>query len=357
MHCMSFKVTLRPSGHTFSVGGNETVLAAALHQNIGLPHGCKSGSCGSCKAQALDGRWVLGQHAESALTPAEEAQRKLLLCCSRPLTDLVIEAREPAGLGDIQVRKLPCRIARIEKAAPDVAIVTLQLPADERLKYLAGQYLDFLLKDGKRRSFSIASAPDADAPISLHIRHVPGGLFTDALFGLREPAVKERDILRIEGPSGSFFLREDSDKPIVLLASGTGFAPIKAIAEYIFHKRLNRDDAGHAPRKVVLYRGCRSQRDLYLAELPRRWEHEQPNFSYVPVLSDALPDDAWRGRTGFVHRAVMDDWPDLSAHQVYACGVPVMVDAARRDFVDQCGLPQDEFFADAFTLAADRDRG
>jgi CDP-4-dehydro-6-deoxyglucose reductase len=350
---MSFKVTVRPAGREFTVEGDETILAAALRSGIGLPYGCKNGACGTCKATVLEGQWAQGPHSHSALTAEEQAQRRLLVCSSRPLTDLAIEARVLTGFGDIPVRKMPCRIASIERVAPDVAIVALQLPANERLQFRAGQYLEFILKDGTRRSYSIATAPHADEKITLHIRHMPGGVFTDALFGFAQPAVKERDILRIEGPLGTFFLREDSARPIVLLASGTGFAPIKAIAEHILHKRLHREEAGRPARAVHLYWGCRARRDLYLPALPQRWAREEPNFAYVPVLSDATPEDAWSGRTGFVHRAVMQDLPDLSGHQVYACGAPVMVDAARRDFISKCGLPEDQFFADAFTSQAD----
>ncbi|MGE5338426.1 MAG: CDP-6-deoxy-delta-3,4-glucoseen reductase [Gemmatimonadota bacterium] len=350
---MSFKVTVRPSGREFTVEGDETILAAALRSGVGLPYGCKNGACGTCKAKGLEGEWTQGPHSSSALSAEELAQRRLLVCSSRPQTDLVIEARILTGFGDIPIRKMPCRIAKIERAAPDVAIVTLQLPASERLQFRAGQYVEFILKDGARRSYSIATAPHADEQISLHVRHMPGGVFTDALFGVAQPAVKERDILRLEGPLGTFFLREDNVRPIVLLASGTGFAPIKAIAEHIFHKRLNREEPGRPARPVRLYWGCRTRRDLYMHELPEQWAREQPNFTYVPVLSDATPEDAWSGRTGFVHRAVMEDLPDLSAHQVYACGAPVMVDAARKDFVARCGLPEDQFFADAFTSQAD----
>jgi len=350
---MSCKVTVRPSGREFTVEGDETILAAALRSGVGLPYGCKNGACGTCKAQGLEGRWAQGPHSTSALSSDEQRQGKLLVCCSRPETDVVIEARELSGFGDIPIRKMPCRIASIERAAPDVAIVSLQLPASERLQFRAGQYLEFILRDGSRRSYSMATAPHADERITLHVRHMPGGLFTDALFGATQPTVKERDILRIEAPLGTFFLREDNTRPIVLLASGTGFAPIKAIAEHIFHKRLNRDEAERPARPVHLYWGCRARGDLYMPDLPEQWVREQPNFTYVPVLSDALPEDRWTGRTGLVHRAVMDDLPDLSAYQVYACGAPVMVEAAKRDFTQHCGLPEDQFFADAFTSQAD----
>jgi CDP-4-dehydro-6-deoxyglucose reductase len=350
---MSHKVTIRASGREFTVEDDETILAAALRSGVGLPYGCKNGACGTCKATGLEGEWTQGPHSASALTADEQAGRRLLVCCSRPKTDLVIEARELSGFGDIPIRKMPCRIASIERPAPDVSIVTLQLPASERLQFRAGQYLEFILKDGSRRSYSMATAPHADERITLHIRHMPGGLFTDALFGVTQPALKVRDILRIEAPLGTFFLREDNARPIVLLASGTGFAPIKAIAEHVFHERLNRDEPERPARPVRLYWGCRARRDLYLPELPEQWAREQPNFTYVPVLSDAEAEDHWTGRTGFVHQAVMEDLPDLSAWQVYACGAPLMVEAAKRDFKQRCGLPEDQFFADAFTSQAD----
>jgi CDP-4-dehydro-6-deoxyglucose reductase len=350
---MNFKVTVRPSGREFVVEGQETVLAAALRQGVQLPYGCKNGACGTCKGKLLEGELAYGVYSRSAMTPEEKDKGAALFCCSRPVGDIVIEARELAGLGDIPIRKMPCRVASIQRPTADVAIVTLQLPAAERLQYRAGQYLEFILRDGSRRSYSIATAPHAEGPLELHIRHMPGGSFTDALFGAKEPPVKERDILRFEGPLGTFFLREDNPKPIVLLASGTGFAPIKAIAEHIFYKRLNREEPGKPARPLVLYWGCRARRDLYLPGLPEKWAAEEPNFTYVPVLSDATAEDAWTGRTGFVHRAVMEDMPDLSGWQVYACGAPIMVDAARHDFTEKCGLPADDFYADAFTSQAD----
>jgi CDP-4-dehydro-6-deoxyglucose reductase len=354
---MVHTVTVRPSGHRFTVEDDETILAAALRADVGLPYGCRSGTCGTCKSTVLEGRWEQGAHAAAALSDDERAAGRLLVCCSRALSDLVLEARVLSEAGELPVRKMPCRVARIERPTADVAIVYLQLPAGERLQYRAGQYLEFVLKGAVRRCYSIATAPHADEQIALHIRHLPGGVFTDALFGRSAPAIKERDILRCEGPLGSFFLREASSKPIVLLASGTGFAPIKAIAEHLFHQRINVDQAQRPARKVALYWGCRTRADLYLDELPRRWAAEQPNFVYVPVLSEPAPADRWNGRTGLVHRAVMADFPDLSQHQVYACGAPVMVAAARADFSAHCGLPESEFFADAFTSQADLARG
>ncbi|HKQ27279.1 MAG TPA: CDP-6-deoxy-delta-3,4-glucoseen reductase [Burkholderiales bacterium] len=336
------KVTVRPSGHSFDVEESESVLTAALRHDLILPYGCRNGACGSCKGKIIEGQVDYGVYQRKALTDEEKAQGKALFCQARPLTDLVVEARSIAAAKDIQVKTLPCRVHKIERLADDVIVLSLRLPANERLQFLAGQYIEFLLKDGSRRSFSMGNAPHDDEFVQLHVRHVPGGQFTDHVFG----KMKERDILRFEGPLGTFFLREDSSKPIVFVASGTGFAPIKSIIEHTLRKGPTRP--------MVLYWGARRPKDLYMHELPQKWAAEHPlYFSYVPVVSEALPEDRWSGRTGFVHRAVMQDFPDLSAHQVYACGVPVMVDAARRDFTQQCGLSEEEFFADSFTTQAD----
>jgi len=333
-------VTIQPSGHQFQVEEGEAVLAAALRQGFVLPYGCKNGACGSCKGKIVAGTVDYGVYQAKALTDEEKALGKALFCQARPLTDLVIEARTIGAAKDIQVKTLPCRVQKMERVAEDVIILGLKLPANERLQFLAGQYLEFLLKDGTRRSFSMGNAPHDDELLQLHVRHVAGGQFTDHVFG----KMKERDILRFEGPQGTFFLREDSTKPIVFVASGTGFAPIKSIIEHAIHKGI--------ARPMTLYWGGRRPKDLYMNALAEGWA-AQGRITYVPVISDALPEDHWTGRTGFVHRAVIQDFPDLSALQVYACGVPIMVDSARRDLVQQCRLPEDEFFADSFTTQAD----
>jgi CDP-4-dehydro-6-deoxyglucose reductase len=342
---MSANVKVMPSGREFIVEDDETILEAALRQNVILPYGCKNGACGSCKVKIVEGMVAQGTHSASALKPEEVVQGYGLMCCATAQGDLTIEARTVAAAGDIPVRKMPCRVASIEKPVSDVAIVRLQLPANERLQYLAGQYVELLLRDGSRRSYSMATAPHDADQIELHIRHMPGGKFTDTVFGATQPALKERDILRFEGPLGTFFLREDSKKPIVFVASGTGFAPIKAIIEHCIHREIGRE--------MILYWGGRRPQDLYLHGLAEHWANSVPGFRYVPVISDALPEDNWNGRVGFVHRAVMEDFSKLEGHQVYACGAPIVVDSARRDFVDQCGLSEDDFFADSFTSAAD----
>ncbi len=343
---MSFHVTVQPSGRQFQTGADETILAAGMRQGIGLPYGCKDGACGSCKCKKLSGTVVHGNHQAKALSADEEAQGFVLTCCATAQSDVVLESRQVVDVGQFPVKKMPVRVMALEKKSADVMWVKLQLPANDRFQFHAGQYIDFLLRDGSRRSYSMANAPhqlsDELQAVELHIRHMPGGKFTDHVFG----AMKEKEILRAEGPLGSFFLREDSDKPMILLASGTGFAPIKALIEHMRHKGIQR--------RATLYWGGRRPADLYLDDWVRSQVAEMPNLSYVPVVSDGLPEDGWNGRTGFVHRAVLQDHPDLSGHQVYACGAPIVIDSARADFVAQAGLPEEEFFADSFTTEADK---
>ncbi len=342
---MSFRITLRPADVSFEVARDEAILPAAIRQGIGLPYGCRDGACGSCKSKLLEGRVVHGPHQQRALSAEEEAAGSILTCCAVPQTDCVVQARAVPGAGEYPVLKLPTRVLGMQRAAPDVMVLKLQLPANQNFKYRAGQYVEFILRDGARRSYSMANAPHllgSPPAIELHLRHLPGGKFTDAVFS----TMKDKDILRMEGPLGSFFLREQSDKPMILLASGTGFAPIKAVIEQL--------QAMGSTRAAVLYWGGRRPQDLYMNDWCERIAAEMPSLRYVPVVSDALPEDGWRGRTGFVHRAVMQDWPDLSGHQVYACGAPIVVDSAQRDFVAACGLPPEEFYADAFTSEADK---
>lgn len=333
-------LTLSPGGQTFQAEDNETVLAAALRAGLVIPYGCKNGACGSCKGTVVSGTVDYGKYQEKALPAAEREQGKALFCQATPLSDCTLEARVVGKAGDIQVKTLPCRVHSLQKLTDDVIVLQLKLPASEKLQFLAGQYLEFMLRDGTRRSFSMGNAPHDAELVEIHVRHVPGGQFTDHVFG----KMKERDILRFEGPLGTFFLREDSSKPMVFVASGTGFAPIKAVIEHMIHKGI--------VRPMTLYWGGRRPRDLYLNALAEDWV-AQGHLKYVPVISDALPEDNWTGRTGFVHRAVMQDFPDLTGHQVYACGVPVMVDSAKKDFLGQCRLPEDEFYADTFTTQAD----
>lgn len=336
---MTFQVTLQPSGHQFQVEPDEKILEAGIKAGLSIPYSCRSGVCRSCRGTVREGEVDFGDVHPTYLPDSDKAKGLALLCSARAKSDLVVEIAELEGLAGIKPGIVPCRVVKIERPSADVAVLDLRLPMNENMRFMAGQYVDFLLKDGKRRSYSIACKPSAEgvSHIELHIRHVPGGHFTDRLFA---GEVKEREVMRFEGPLGSFYLREDSNKPIIFLASGTGFAPIKAMIEHAI--------ARGSQRPMQLYWGCRKPADLYMAALPEQWAREVPGFSYVPVLSEVSAQDGWQGRTGLVHQAVMADHPDLSGHEVYACGVPVMVDAAQRDFLARCGLPEDAFFADSF---------
>lgn len=336
---MSHQITVQPSGRSFSAEPDETLLDAALRQGLTLPYGCKDGACGACKGKVLSGQVDHGKSQAHALSDAEKAEGKTLYCCAKAESDLVIECKQMTLAGDIPVKTLPSRIEKMERLAPDVIEMFLRLPANERLQFWAGQYIDILLKDGKKRSFSLANAPHDDEFLQLHIRHVPGGLFTEQVF----TTMKARDILRFNGPHGSFYLREESTKPVILLAGGTGFAPIKAIVEHAIAEKCTRP--------LHVYWGAKARIDLYQNALAEQWASQHANIKYVPVLSEPAAGDNWDGRTGFVHQAVVADFPDLSGYQVYACGSPLMIDAARADFVKACRLPEEEFFADAFTFS------
>lgn len=338
---MVFQISVRPGAHGFQSGPDETILDAALRQGLILPYGCRDGACGACRGKVLAGEVEHGKAQSHALSDDDRRAGFALFCCAEARSDLEIEVRELRSSRDLPVKTLPARVQKMTRAAPDVMIVELKLPASERLQFLPGQYIEILLKEGRRRAFSLANAPHDDACLQLHIRHVPGGLYTDHVFS----AMKERDILRFNGPHGSFYLREDAAQPIVLVAGGTGFAPIKAIVEHVIAEKTCRP--------MTIYWGGRTAADLYLLPLAETWAREHAHIRFVPVLSDAPPGDGWAGRTGLVHVAAMQDWPDLSGHQVYVCGSPPMVAAARRDFVGQCGLPEHEFFADSFEFAND----
>ena len=342
---MSFNVSVLPSGRSFTANPDEPLLAAAIRQGIGLPYGCKDGACGSCKCKKLEGTVVHGTHQLKALSAEEEANGFILTCCGVAQTDVVLESRQVTDESAFPIRKMPVRVTSLTRLSHDVMGVRLQLPASDMMKYHAGQYVEFLLRDGDRRSYSMANAPhtQVDAPgLELHIRYMAGGKFTEHVFN----AMKEKEILRIEGPYGSFFLREDSDKPLVLLASGTGFAPIKALIEHMQYKNITRP--------AVLYWGARRPLDLYMNDWVQAKVLEMPHLRYVPVVSNALPEDNWTGRTGFVHKAVLQDFADLSGHPGYACGAPIVVESARDAYSALAGLPAEEFFADSFTTEADK---
>ena len=336
---MSFKIRTDPGGHTFVVDPGETVLAAALRQGIGLPYGCRDGKCGSCAGRLLAGRVEYPSGRTEALEgqPADTC----LTCQAVPTSDLVLGVREVAGAAQIEVKTLPCRVVKKERLSHDVMRLYLKLPENQRLQFLAGQYVDFILRDGRRRAFSIANAPHDDMEIELHVRHIPGGEFTQYVF----EGMPEKTILRIQGPLGTFVLDEGSSRPIIMMGGGTGFAPLKGMIEHAIHIGLDRP--------IWLYWGVRSRRDIYLHALPERWADRYPSLRFTPVLSE--PDPDWSGRRGLVHEAVVEDHPDLSGFDVYMSGPPAMVEAARTAFEDG-GLPRDRMFSDAFEYARDEKR-
>jgi len=333
---MSFIVHTEPAGHQFSAAPGQTLLEAAIAQRIGLPYGCRDGKCGSCTAQLVAGRvsYPSGKTEALAGQPADAC----LTCQAVPASDIRLRVAELETVADIEVRTLPCRVAEKTRLNHDVIRLRLKLPEAQRLQFLAGQYLEFILADGRKRAFSIANAPHDDALMELHVRRVPGGEFTDYVFD----ELEEKTILRIQGPLGSFVLREASARPLLFIGGGTGFAPLKGLVEHAFHLGLERP--------MTLYWGVRAERDLYWPELPQRWAAEHANFSYVPVLSE--PDPDWSGRRGYVHEAVLEDHPDIADYDVYLSGPPVMVEAGRAAF-EARGLALDHMFSDAFEYAAD----
>ena len=330
---MSFTVQIAKSGHSFTVEDGETIIDAALRQNIGLPYGCRNGVCGSCEAKLISGEV---SYPDDQPKPSTEG--RCLPCQGMPASDLVLDVREVEKAAEIEVKLLPTRVAHVEHMAHDVIRIHLKLPDNQRMQFLAGQYLDFVLSDGRHRSFSIANAPHDDEFIELHIRHVDGGAFTDWAFS----KMQEKSILRIEAPLGTFTLDEGSDRPMIFVGGGTGFAPLKGQIEHAFHEGVERP--------MYLYWGVRSRRDLYLPDLPEQWVKDHPNFKYVPVLSE--PDNDWDGRSGWVHEAVVADHVELSGFDVYMAGPPPMIIAAR-DAFGAAGLSAEHMFYDSFDYATD----
>jgi CDP-4-dehydro-6-deoxyglucose reductase, E3 len=336
---MTFDVSITPGSHVFSTDGQETVLEAGLRAGLLLPHSCRDGACGVCKAQCLSGEVDLPPHALATLSDEDRAHNRTLLCQARARADVSFYV-EGVVRGDVILpKKYPCRIQALERLAEDVMHMEVKLPSTEAFVFRAGQYIDFLLHDGSRRAFSIASPPHQTDSLVFHIRKIPQGRFTTEVF----ERFKVRDILRLEGPFGHFFLREDSTRPIILVGGGTGFAPLKAMIEHAIHIGLRRP--------ITLYWGARQRTGLYQDALARQFEAWLPGLRYVPVLSEPGPACAWEGHTGLVHEAVVQAHPDLSRHEVYVCGAPVMIEAAKAAFTARCGLPEEAFFADAFTFS------
>jgi CDP-4-dehydro-6-deoxyglucose reductase len=333
---MSFTVQIEPSGHRFEVEAGETILDGALRQGYAFPYGCRNGGCGACKGKLLSGEVDYGTNRPPALSDDDVAQGLGLFCQAQPLSDVVVEVKEIGAAHELAIKVLPSKVQKKEMLASDVVRLYLKLPESERMPFLAGQYIDILLQDGRRRSFSIANPPHDDTLIELHIRHVEGGDFT----GYVMDELQEKDVLRIEGPHGHFHLREGTTRPLIFMAGGTGFAPIKGIIEHALAEGLSQP--------MYLYWGVRDEPDLYLADLPRQWAAQLAHFHFVPVLSNPAPDRGWTGRTGYVHEAVLEDFPDgLAEYEVYASGPPLMVNTGHATFIEN-GLPADRYFSDAF---------
>lgn len=337
---MTYKINLQPSEESFTADPGESVLEAALRHGLNLPHSCRGGSCLSCRARILAGKVDYPRGLPAALTEVDASQGFALLCQARAMTDLQVEARPMEVPGNARIRRLPCRVQRLERLSEDVMGMYLKLPGFEPFEYLAGQYVDILLSNGRRRSFSIASPPFDSELLELHVRRVAGGHFTEHVF----ENMKERALLRLEGPLGQFYLREDEQRPLIMMAGGTGYAPIKAILRQAFKD-------GFAP-PIHFYWGARGSADLYDRQTVEAWTSER--FAFVPVLSEPSAQDKWDGRTGFVHRAVLEDFPELSGFDVYAAGPPAMIEATREEF-RAAGLPVERLFFDSFDYAADRE--
>lgn len=334
-----FTVTLKASGRQFSVVGAETVLEAAQRAGVALPYSCRAGVCGSCKATLLEGRCDYPRNPPLALNADERAQHAVLLCQAVPRSDLLLEAREVTSVEDIARRQLVMVVTQKWPLAPDVTgLRLLPAPGERRLNRMPGQYIDVLLDEDKRRPFSIANGPQADGMIEMHVRHVIGGGFTSWV----NSSLMVGDHLRIEGPLGTFVPREDSERPMIFMAGGTGFAPVKAIVEHFI--------ALGTRRPIQLYWGARVAGDLYLRELAAQWARDLPNLAFHAVLSDALP--AAGARKGLVHEMVLADHPDLSGHDVYMSGPPAMVDVAHPLFL-AAGLPEERLYYDSFEYAPD----
>jgi CDP-4-dehydro-6-deoxyglucose reductase, E3 len=337
---LSYRVCIQPSNKTFDVADGETVLDGARRAGLALPYSCLGGVCGSCKATLISGHCAYPRQPPQALSAAERAHGDVLLCQAVPTDDLVISAREVPSVAELPRRVLPARVVEKRLLADDVMLLGLQTPSAQPLRWLAGQYIDVLLPEGKRRAFSIASAPHASDRIDLHVRRVPGGGFTQIVFD----ATPIGSLWRIEGPLGTFVPREDSERPMIFMAGGTGFAPIKAIIEHFLHLGTSR--------AMHLYWGARHQSDLYLPELPALWQTQHPAFQFSAVLSEADASEITRHRGGHVHEAVLDDHADLSPFDLYMSGPPPMIEAARHRFIER-GLDPERLYYDSFEYAPD----
>lgn len=336
-----YTVSIEPQGRRVTVSGGRPVLEAALAAGLNLPHSCKSGHCASCRARLVSGQIEYPNGVPLGLTAEEAASGNILLCQARAKSDLVVEARMIASVADVDIKTLPCRIARLTPLAPDVLQVFLRLPAVETLRFHPGQYIDILLEGGRRRSFSIASPPHDSELLELHVRKVVGGAFTDWLFGAAAGS-----LLRMEGPFGQFVYQSSATAsgPLLMIAGGTGFAPLKAILRHLLE--------GGSNRPVDLYWGARFARDVYEEARVLDWVRQYPNLRFTAVLSEATETKAPHQRLGWVHEAVLDDHPRLDAFDVYAAGPPGLVEAIRSSYPAR-GLREGHLFFDSFDYSSD----
>ena len=337
-------VRIEPHGRTVHVRAGQPLLEAALAAGLNLPHSCKSGHCSSCRARLRSGQIRYPGVRPAGITTAEEESGQILLCQARALSDLVLDARLIANAADVEIKTLPCRIASLRPLAPDVMQVWLRLPAVETLRFQPGQYLDVLLDGGRRRSFSIANPPHDSELIELHVRRVAGGGFTERLFGADGDFLHPGSLLRIEGPLGQFIYRPGAG-PLVMIAGGTGFAPLKSMLRHIL------EDGSDNGRDLHLYWGARRPPDLYEEATALTWARRYPRFHFHTVLSESNATEAGPNRrSGWVHEAVLADHPNLTGFEVYAAGPPAMIEAIRTSFPDQ-GLDPDRLYFDSFDYA------
>lgn len=333
-----YEINSISSGRKIKANAGETILEAALRQGLNLPYQCRDGACGACKGKILRGTVDYGVFQEGLISATEKKEGMALFCCAKPLSDLYIECHEVNELVRFPAKTVNFIVKKMEQITQDVMLLELHPEGDVRMDFMAGQYVDVLLDDGTRRSFSIANAPHESDRLQLHVRLVEGGKFTGHVFN----GMKAGDSLKIEGPLGTFFLHEVSDKPIIFMSGGTGFAPVKSMVEQLIELGLERP--------MVLYWGVKTPADLYLVDLPEKWQREHDNFKFIPVISEPKPEHEWHGRTGFVHEAILQDYQELASYQVYACGSSPMIEAGRAPFMAK-GLPEDQYFTDAFLFS------
>lgn len=332
-----FQMTIAGEPTPVSVRLGETLLDAGLRHGIALPYECRNGGCGVCVCSVVHGQVDHGPYQRSALPDPMRAQGKTLMCCATALSDLEIAVERSTITPLHPVKHYAGRVEHIDRLSPDLVRLTLSLPEGVKIDFAAGQYINVLLDDGQRRAFSFANPPHEKEHIELHVRWIPHGRFTTYVF----TELRVGDTLQFEGPLGSFVLHE-STRPILFVAGATGFAPIKSIVEDAFHRDIKR--------QMWLYWGVRTRRELYLLDLAQQWAREHSNFHFVPVLSEAMPQDMWSGRKGMVHEAMLQDFPSLQGHEVYVCGSVKMVESAIPEFFAH-GLDGDACFSDAFLPA------